>query len=749
MHKQSSSRSHRYTLVGLLLWLMLAAAPLQALPPGDIDPDPDPDPGNELPATASIFVERAGNEKVLYGTNAVKVRWLDNSWDEEGFIVYRRLASDTNWTRIRSFEARAQSGTVNEFIDANLAYDTSYCYRIDTYNANGTVTSPRPPCTKTSISGINPPHIRAQLLVEVGSHGGDDEGTSDYLSVRLAQKGDTGHNNQTWVNPPPSATGIEALLPGRFKKGSSRIYDLNFFGTTYVGDINMFQLGKTGDDGICIKTLALIINGVELFRHPMRDTGYDCKWFDPNSGDFNVIYDVSKQGLRNGTGWSQLRSNLYVKHSANNQHVHETGYRFPFRSWVYRDELETRLEGYVGHFLKDSQIYWDGDNDRRNIEIKLLDEQQAIFEVDFDLQVNLNNLPDPWLDVDFKLDYDVECVAGPSGQASPYGPDSMLRLNARMYDFHKDIPTWAEWAPNLLFWAWIAFDFVTGERIDNFGSYWEPDDVAMDDFLEKYASHFTQQVDIPYLCDGLYAPPVGVDIATNATELVPWLGTQPEPFPDGDLDGNFALKLWADREDLNTIIAAYLRCNPLFGGSPASCNDDGQPQPEPDPEADLYLDMRGASSSTRAGPSETDENGNITFETIIRNRGPNPAENAVLTIEMPPLVTLVSAEEACSLAGTLLTCPMGTIQKRPFGADNIYPVAEDAVVHVVVHQQKKQGVQFVARISSDTHDPRSANNVYYSTFGGAWGWLMLCLSGLLLLRCRSGMGNRLKLNNEV
>ncbi|HEX4938069.1 MAG TPA: hypothetical protein VFX11_05310, partial [Candidatus Kapabacteria bacterium] len=70
---------------------------------------------------------------------------------------------------------------------------------------------------------------------------------------------------------------------------------------------------------------------------------------------------------------------------------------------------------------------------------------------------------------------------------------------------------------------------------------------------------------------GLNAPPVGIDIVTDASQLVPWQGTEAEPFPDGDMPGNFALKIWADREDLQAIMDAYFRCNPIFGGSEQKC----------------------------------------------------------------------------------------------------------------------------------------------------------------------------------
>ena len=529
---------------------------------GDNIPDPPEDP---RPAAPTITPSRMDNDKLLFGVNGFTVKWKDASWNETGFRIYRMREGETAWTKIKTLNAIDGSSNFRSFVDNNVNWDTRYCYKIEAYNDKGRRES-SPRCAKTSIQGINPPVVRAQLRVDVGDHGGGHEGTNNVLGVGLP--------GFTWIYPAHAeGTTLADIFQGAvIRKGSSRMYDLNFYKVKYVGDLQDFNLSISGEDDICIKKLALYINGVELFNHPMRDADSDCKHFRGTNDIFSVIYTVPRQDMRGSPGWANVRSNVYVKPTEHNAGISDFDNRFPWRSWVFRDELETRLEGYVGHFLKDNELYWDSDNGRRNIELSVLDFQNAIFGVDFDFKVDTGDyLPHPWVDVDFKLDYDLECVAGPSGQTMPFGPDSVLRLKARMFDFHKDIPLWAELAPKAFFWAWMAYDFFSGEQINSFGSYWNPDDVAMKEFMEDYADDFTQQFDIPHLCNGLNAPPVGIDIVTDSSELVPWQGTEAEPFPDGDMPGNFALKIWGDREDLQAIMQAYFRCNPIFGGSDQKC----------------------------------------------------------------------------------------------------------------------------------------------------------------------------------
>lgn len=549
-------------LTGLMMLQTATALPKQD-PNGEgggLDPTESP-----YPVAPTITPLRADNENLFFGVNKIQIKWKDNSWNEDGFRVFRQQYGTTTWTRIKTLTAIDGSYNFRSFTDEGLAYDTRYCYKIEAYNSAGRRESPQR-CTKTSPQGINPPVTRAQLRIDVGEHGGGLEGTNNVLGVGLP--------GFTWIYPAPQGefTLTDLIQGAVFKKGSSRTYDLNFYKVKYVGDLQDFNLSISGQDDICIKKLALYINGIELFNHPMRDANSDCKRFRGTNDIFTTIYTVPMRDMRTSSGWAHLRSNLYVNPTEHNTGVTDFDNRFPWRSWVFRDELETRLEGYVGHFLKGNELYWDSDNHRRNVEINVLDYQNAIFGVDFDFKVDAGSyLPHPWVDIDFKLDYDLACVAGPSGQSMPYGPDSVLRITARMYDFHKDIPVWAELAPKAFFWAWMAYDFFSGEPIGSFNSYWNPDDVAMKEFLEDYADSFTQQFDIPHLCNGLNQPPVGIDIVTDSSTLVPWLGTQAESFPDGDMPGNFALKLWADRDDLRSIIEAYFRCNPIFGGSQQEC----------------------------------------------------------------------------------------------------------------------------------------------------------------------------------
>lgn len=215
------------------------------------------------------------------------------------------------------------------------------------------------------------PVWRVQLTVEVANR--KNAGTDNPINAQLND------SNLTWMN----------YSRDDFKRGSRFSYDLNLVDDAgsltirTLGDITMLRLTKTGDDGVCLRSIELLVNGrsayLESFDVPrFRDR---CLWLDTRPG-YSPTYVVPP---------SQLEAALH-------------GFRQPAPpTRITRGEIESRVEGMVGHTIHGTDASWGRDRHRNGRAVKVSRRDATAVHVDVDLAYRIPGWIDPKVDVDFDL----------------------------------------------------------------------------------------------------------------------------------------------------------------------------------------------------------------------------------------------------------------------------------------------------------------------------------------------------------
>ena len=270
----------------------------------------------------------------------------------------------------------ASDGGTREYVDRNLMPDTAYSYRVGAFNANGENQSAiRGAFTRAA---VDEPVWRVQLAVSVSNR--DDANMDDSLQVRL--NGASSHFipslNSTWLDY------------GRddFERGSFFIYDLNMERVSQRSDITQIMFQHEGSDAVCIDAIGLFVNGVSVYARDFAAEG-GCLWLDDSD-----TFRISHEELRADARWQ-----TYVT---------------PFPPLVItRAELESRIEGLVGDMLHTTDAYWGDRDGRAFVEASFVDPQRV--KITLDLKGDVNNLPDPEIDVSFNLAVSVACAADGEG----------------------------------------------------------------------------------------------------------------------------------------------------------------------------------------------------------------------------------------------------------------------------------------------------------------------------------------------
>ena len=212
----------------------------------------------------------------------------------------------------------------------------------------------------------NAPIWRVQMRFQTANV--DDAGTDD--SVRVQLNG----NNSTWLDY------------GRddFPRNNTFTYDLKMDGIHTISDLHYIYISKTGDDGLCLKSFALIINGREIYTQIFPGYGH---WLDSDSG-YTRTYLVSYSTLRQDDAWRN--------------------YTQPFPPFfISHTEMESRIEGMVGDMITGNRLQWGHLYGRGYVEITKKANAYNTLHVDLDLEADVFG-PNPEVDVDF--DIEVRCV---------------------------------------------------------------------------------------------------------------------------------------------------------------------------------------------------------------------------------------------------------------------------------------------------------------------------------------------------
>jgi hypothetical protein len=81
---------------------------------------------------------------VAFSSNQISLSWVDNSSNENGFNIERATGSGGTF-----FQIGTQSANLNFYNNTGLAANTTYCYRVRAYNANGDSSYANQSCATT------------------------------------------------------------------------------------------------------------------------------------------------------------------------------------------------------------------------------------------------------------------------------------------------------------------------------------------------------------------------------------------------------------------------------------------------------------------------------------------------------------------------------------------------------------------------------------------------------------------------
>ena len=206
------------------------------------------------------------------------------------------------------------------------------------------------------------PVYRAELYVKVCNK--EHAGTGNDVRVQL------NGTNSTWLD----------YARNDFERNDGFTYDLSLDGVGRFGDITRLRIAKTGDDGLCLKTIKLRMNEKVVFSK----TYSSGRWLDNAGGHSReVVFD--RAALTADPGW--------------------TSYTLPASPAITlsNGELESRIESAVGNALRtpgSERVRW-GRISGEAVMVYYLSPKKV--GVDLDLMAVVDNWADQTVDVDFKL----------------------------------------------------------------------------------------------------------------------------------------------------------------------------------------------------------------------------------------------------------------------------------------------------------------------------------------------------------
>lgn len=317
-------------------------------------------------------------------SNSIQMNWYDLSQNEVGNRVMR--TDDLfNWQSVSERGVLAYH-EAHSYTDRNLRAQTQYCYAIESHNAEGARRS-QFRCAYTRDS-IDIPVWRVQLGVSVANveHAGSDSEVRVALGDVVANSTclDYGHDD--------------------FGRNSTFVYDLSLDNVSALSDIVTLQVSKFGDDMLLIRDICLMVNnGDTLFYRYFGNTR--------NSALNLYAYNVAFEELRSSPYWlafvqasqrDRFQNVPPVKLADNGQ----------FQVEISREEIVSRIESLVGNMIHAEpdvrgKMQW-GQLEGEAVEISRKAANRI--HVDLDLEVPINNWPNPKLDVDFDLNISKECI---------------------------------------------------------------------------------------------------------------------------------------------------------------------------------------------------------------------------------------------------------------------------------------------------------------------------------------------------
>ena len=306
---------------------------------------------------------------------SIRIHWIDKSSYELGYELYRGPEFDGPWTQLAVWGPG--NGQTMSYTDDAVSRDTSYYYKVRVYNYYGESSIIQTFATIDGRVNIS----RVQLRVRTANVA--DADTDDDVNVSLKDN----DNGGTWLDY------------GRddFERGDEFTYELLLDdlsdGIHDLSEINHIYLLKPGSDGWCIESLALLVNGAEIYTQQFGSTSSTCLWLD-NEGDSENYFVVGRTMLREHPLWQNFQQPLPS----------------PF---LPREDLEHLIEGRVGDTLHDDiyvdlfplymgnvDPYWGYRYGDRYVEVSKKDDRAVHVDLDFGVDI-------PAGTVDVDLDFDL------------------------------------------------------------------------------------------------------------------------------------------------------------------------------------------------------------------------------------------------------------------------------------------------------------------------------------------------------
>lgn len=319
------------------------------------DPSSQPDDPFQAP--------RKPGQPYLKGrtSSSITMEWRDNSSYEDGFRLYRGTGFSGPWTQIGSWGAMPGNSDVMQFADDGLHRDNGYYYRVGAYNSHGeSFSQPQHFATNDGRQ-----FSRLQLRLRTSNIKNSD--SDNDVNVSLSDY----DNGGTWLDY------------GRddFERGDDFTYELMTNGASDLSDINNIRLLKTGKDGWCVESVALLADGIEVFNRDFSNTPSGCHWLDDSRTPKNYLY-IGRPELRAHSLWQ--------------------AYQKPIpQPWLKKDDLASRIEGTVGHVIHAGvpvdmfpfyqgtlSVNWTGDALDRDRHIAITKQDDQAVHVHFELDIN-------------------------------------------------------------------------------------------------------------------------------------------------------------------------------------------------------------------------------------------------------------------------------------------------------------------------------------------------------------------------
>ena len=342
------------------------------------------------PAASAVIIEDRTR-------NSVRLSWGDRSDNETGTRVLR--STDLfNWVSV------AEKGPIPKLTwvthtDPNLTPGTRYCYKVESFNAAGAL-STLPKCTYTR-DEHNIPIWRLQLRVKVADFNGAGTDSTPRASI-----GDDGRRF-------PTDTYLDY---GRddFERGSDLTYDLNIGEMQELSDITDLALVNyaTGDNLLYVEEIALIVN-YDQGTPSLEDHTVFYRHFGTTANSalpLSSLYRVDHSELRSDPLWQNFVARSKVQPFLNVPKVSPSA-DGQFEIQIPADEIVSRIESFVGHMLhadeKVKGLFKWGFVHGAPVEVS--HKNDKTLHVDLDLEATINNWPNPELDMDFDVEVKKRC----------------------------------------------------------------------------------------------------------------------------------------------------------------------------------------------------------------------------------------------------------------------------------------------------------------------------------------------------